>query len=178
MPKNLFKDFNFVSSKQWKQQIQFELKGADYNETLIWNSPESIQVKPFYHNDECNDTIPLNTKASEFKICQNIFVYNVEKSIQKAKESIERGADSIRFTIEDEKTDVIKLLESLTLNTTPIYFDLKFLSIDFVKKIEIIAKEKSATVFLNLDPIGQLAKDGNWYSSPEKNNFEKVISSY
>lgn len=174
MPKNLFKDFNFVSSKQWKQQIQFELKGADYNETLIWNSPESIQVKPFYHNDECNDTIPLNTKVSEFKICQNIFVYNIEKSIQKAKESIERGANSIRFTIEDEKTDVIKLLENLTLNTTPIYFDLKFLSIDFLKKIEIIAKEKSATVFLNLDPIGQLAKDGNWYSSPEKNNFETL----
>ncbi len=174
MPKNLFKDFNFVSSKQWKQQIQFELKGADYNETLIWNSPENIQVKPFYHNDECNDTITLNTKASEFKICQNIFVYDVEKSIQRAKESLERGAESILFTIEDEKTDVIKLLESLTLNTTPIYFDLKFLSIDFVKKIEITAKEKRATVFLNLDPIGQLAKDGNWYSTPEKNNFETL----
>jgi methylmalonyl-CoA mutase len=23
---------------------QFELKGADYNETLIWNSPEDIKV--------------------------------------------------------------------------------------------------------------------------------------
>ncbi|MBC7439943.1 MAG: hypothetical protein H7250_08175, partial [Flavobacterium sp.] len=38
-----------ISSKQWKQQIQFELKGADYNEVLIWNSPEDIKVKPFYH---------------------------------------------------------------------------------------------------------------------------------
>jgi hypothetical protein len=28
-------------------KIQFELKGADYNETLIWNSPEDIKVKPF-----------------------------------------------------------------------------------------------------------------------------------
>jgi methylmalonyl-CoA mutase len=27
-------------------KIQFELKGADYNETLIWNSPEDIKVKP------------------------------------------------------------------------------------------------------------------------------------
>ena len=31
---NLFSDFEAVSSKQWKQQIQYELKGADYNETL------------------------------------------------------------------------------------------------------------------------------------------------
>jgi methylmalonyl-CoA mutase len=33
-------------------KIQFELKGADYNETLIWNSPEDIKVKPFYHSDD------------------------------------------------------------------------------------------------------------------------------
>jgi methylmalonyl-CoA mutase len=33
--------------KQWKQKIQFELKGADYNETVVWNSPRDIQVKPF-----------------------------------------------------------------------------------------------------------------------------------
>jgi methylmalonyl-CoA mutase len=33
MAKNLFEEFDGVSSKQWKQQIQFELKGADYNDT-------------------------------------------------------------------------------------------------------------------------------------------------
>ena len=46
MAKNLFEEFDGVSSKQWKQQIQFELKGADYNDTVIWNSPEHIKVKP------------------------------------------------------------------------------------------------------------------------------------
>ena len=33
MSNDLFKEFEPVSSKQWKQQIQFDLKGADYNET-------------------------------------------------------------------------------------------------------------------------------------------------
>lgn len=47
MATTLFDDFNPISSKQWKQKIQFELDGADYNETVIWNSPEDIQVKPF-----------------------------------------------------------------------------------------------------------------------------------
>ena len=32
---NLFSEFESISAKQWKQQIQFELKGADYNETLV-----------------------------------------------------------------------------------------------------------------------------------------------
>jgi methylmalonyl-CoA mutase len=46
MATNLFDDFDPVSSNNGNKN-QFELKGADYNETLIWNSPEDIKVKPF-----------------------------------------------------------------------------------------------------------------------------------
>mgnify|MGYP006375508517 FL=1 len=63
MSNDLFKEFEPVSSKQWKQQIQFDLKGADYNDTLIWNSPEGIKVKPFYHQDENQQFLEANTKA-------------------------------------------------------------------------------------------------------------------
>ena len=172
--KNLFDDFNTISSKQWKQRIQFELNGADYNETLVWNSPEDIQVKPFYHKDEFAGVATIETKASEFKICQNIFVHDLEKSILRATDSINRGAESIRFTIEDENTDVAKLLENLPLEKGAIYFNLSFLSIDFVKKIEAMAKQKKTKIYCNLDPIGQLAKDGNWFTTKEKTNFETL----
>lgn len=174
MANNLFNEFEPVSTKQWKQQIQFELKGADYNETLIWNSPEDIKVKPFYHNDEFDGALPSNTQATKFRICQNIFVHDIEKSISRANESIARGAESIRFSIEDEKTDVVKLLNSIPLDKISIYFHLTFLSIDFVKKIEAVAKDKKATIYCNLDPIGQLAKDGNWFTTSEKDNFETL----
>ena len=170
----LFDDFNPVSSKKWKQKVQFELNGADYNETLIWNSPEDIKVKPFYHKDEFTKAYPVSTKASEFKICQNIFVFDIDKSIERALDSINRGAESLRFTIENDSIDIEKLLAKLPLEKITIYFNLTFLSIDFVKKIEIIAKEKNAVIFCNLDPIGQLAKDGNWFVTKEKNNFETL----
>lgn len=163
-----------ISSKQWKQRIQFELNGADYNETLVWNSPEDIQVKPFYHKDEFTGVAPINTKASEFRICQNIFVHDLEKSILRAKDSIDRGAESLRFTIEDENTDVAKLLETLPLEKLVLYFNLSFISIYFVKKLDTIAKEKKAKIFCNLDPIGQLAKDGNWFTTKEKTNFDTL----
>lgn len=171
---NLFNEFESVSSKQWKQQIQFELKGADYNDTLLWNSPEDIKVKPFYHNDEAGNTSAINPKAIAFKICQNIFVHDLDKSIARANESLNRGAESLRFTIEDEKTDVTRLLESIALENVSVYFDLTFLSIDFVKKIAAIAETKNAKIFINLDPIGQLAKEGNWFTTPEKDNFETL----
>lgn len=172
--KDLFNEFNPVSAKQWKQKIQFELKGADYNETLIWNSPEDIKVKPFYDKEDFSKSFPISTRASEFKICQNIFVFDVEKSIERALDSLNRGAESLRFTIENEAVDVFKLLEKLPLETTTIYFHLSFISIDFVKKIDTIAKQRNATIFCNLDPIGQLAKDGNWFTTAEKNNFETL----
>ena len=174
MATNLFDDFNPISSKQWKQKIQFELKGADYNETVVWNSPEDIQVKPFYHKDEFAKSFPIATKATKFSICQNIFVFDIEKSIERAQDSLSRGAESLRFTIENESIDVTNLLEKLPLEKVTVYFNLGFISIDFVKKINTFAKKKNTTIFCNLDPIGQLAKDGNWFTTSEKSNFDTL----
>ena len=174
MATTLFDDFNPISSKQWKQKIQFELDGADYNETVIWNSPEDIQVKPFYHRDEFFKTASVKTSASNFKICQNIFVYDIEKSIQRAINTIERGAESLRFTIENEKIDIQKLLENLPLENRTVYFNLKFISIDFVKLLDTISIQKKATFYCNLDPIGHFAREGNWFTTSDKNNFETI----
>ena len=41
----LFNEFSEVSAKQWKQKIQFELNGEDYNEKLVWESPEIIPLQ-------------------------------------------------------------------------------------------------------------------------------------
>ena len=64
MNKGLFNGFNPVSTKQWKQKIQFDLDGADFNSTLIWNSNEAIAVKPFYNADDLKalPKLPPNNK--------------------------------------------------------------------------------------------------------------------
>lgn len=173
MKTNLFSDFEPVSSKQWKQQIQFELKGADYNETLIWESPEGIKVKPFYHSDEEITTYTSHTKATEFNILQNIFVHDIQMSNRKAKDSLSRGAESIRFTIESDKIEVAKLMESLPLENVTYYFNLPFLSTEYVKVLNDFASTNKANFILQIDPIGQLAKDGNWFENLNP-DFEKL----
>ncbi|MGV3460540.1 MAG: methylmalonyl-CoA mutase subunit beta [Flavobacterium sp.] len=171
MSDNLFEGFEGVSSKQWKQQIQYELKGADYNETLIWESPEGIKVKPFYHTDEFKGgTATGNTGG--FTICQNIFVHDVEKSNGRAKSTLKRGAESLRFTLEKEDTDVKALLSGLSADVT-LYFNLHFFSIDFVKQLDAIAKERQGKIYVQLDPIGNLAKDGNWHNGLDR-DFEAL----
>lgn len=174
MANYLFEHFDSVSSKQWKQKIQFELNGADYNDTLIWNSPEDIKVKPFYDKEDLTGSFPASKKASSFKICQNIFVFDLEKSIERAINSLNRGAESIRFTIENESIDISSLLEKLPLEKITVYFNLSFISIPFLKKIDAVAIQKNTTFFCSLDPIGHLAKEGNWFKTKEKNNFETL----
>jgi len=174
--KLLFSDFETISSKQWKQQIQYELKGADYNETLVWESLEGIKVKPFYHNDEVeesNSNLSKNPSKEAFKILQNIFVHDVKKSNERALNTLNRGAESIRFTIENDIISIENLMQNLPLEKTTYYFYLPFLSIDFVSKLNDFAAKNQAKFIIQLDPIGQLCKDGNWFENLE-NDFDKL----
>ena len=173
MADKLFNEFEHISSKQWKQQIQYELKGADYNETLIWESLEGIKVKPFYHNDEFEKKYTSNSTSNNFQILQNIFVHDVLKSNKRALEVLNRGAESIRFTIENETISVEELMQNLPLEKVSYFFYLPFLSIDFVKKINDFATKNKANFIIQLDPIGQLCKDGNWFENLDK-DFEKL----
>jgi methylmalonyl-CoA mutase len=170
--KELFSEFNSVSSKQWKQQIQYELKGADYNETLVWESPEGIKVKPFYHHDEFETTNTTSAKNS-FSILQSIYVHDIKKSNERALNSLNRGAESISFTIENDTVSINDLMQNLPLEKVNYYFYLPFLSIDFVSKINEFASKNNANFKIQVDPIGQLCKDGNWFENLEQ-DFEKL----
>ena len=174
---NLFSDFEAVSSKQWKQQIQYELKGADYNETLVWESPEGIKVKPFYHNDDSEVSEEVNLNAivptKPFTIVQNIFVHDVKKSNIRALETLQRGAESVRFTLENDTVSIEELMQNLPLENVNYYLNLPFLSVEFSNKINDFASKNKANIFIQNDPIGQLAKDGNWFENLEK-DFEKL----
>ncbi len=170
---NLFSDFEAVSSKQWKQQIQYELKGADYNETLVWESPEGIKVKPFYHNDETAVNLDAIVPTKPFAIVQNIFVHDVKKSNARALETLQRGAESVRFTLENDAVSIEELMQNLPTENVNYYFNLPFLSVEFSNKINEFASKNKANIFVQNDPIGQLAKDGNWFENLEK-DFEKL----
>lgn len=159
----LFKDFEKITSKQWKNQIQFELKGADYNDTLVWESLEGIKVKPFYHNDEDAVTNAVTTTNTQFTIVQEIYVFDVEKSISKANEVLNRGAESIRFIIPTADIDAANIINSLQKSPKAVYLQLLFLDVDFISKINNEAAKQAFEVFVLVDPIHQLGFDGNFF---------------
>ncbi|UUV21580.1 methylmalonyl-CoA mutase subunit beta [Paenimyroides aestuarii] len=159
----LFNDFEKVSSKQWKNQIQYELKGADYNDTLVWESLEGIKVKPFYHNDEDAVTTAVATQNTNFSIVQEIYVFDTEKSIAKANEVLKRGAESIRFIIPSKEINVVNIINQLQQQPKAVYLQLLFLDADVVEQINNEAAKLQFEVFVLIDPIHQLTFDGNFY---------------
>lgn len=164
MSNSLFNEFEPVSAKQWKQKIQFDLKGADYNDTLVWMSNEGIPVKPFYHAEDIEATnLPQTIKSGEFKICETLVVKDEDTANKLALSAIANGAESIKFIMPSETISIENLLKNINRDEVSIYFELQFLSVTFVKKISIIPAK--AGIHINTDIIGNLAKTGNWYSN-------------
>ncbi|NMH88613.1 methylmalonyl-CoA mutase subunit beta [Flavivirga algicola] len=171
MSNRLFSEFDTVSAKQWKQKIQFDLKGADYNDTLVWKTNEDILVKPFYHADDLKDQPEAsNVEASTWKICQSIFVADAEKSNKKAFGAIERGAESIKFIISSETISINELIKNINPEITPLYFELQYLSETFIKQLATIPFNTG--IHIHTDIIGNLARSGNWYQNL-KDDFSK-----
>ncbi len=152
-------EFSEVSSAIWKQKIQVDLKGADYNETLLWKTNEGITVKPFYHQDENIQT--ANISNNTWKIAQYIKVNNVLKANQTAVDAVLKGAESLVFDINVE-VNFKQLLTNIDTQNIEIQFLLNHLQ---ESNINELLSLKLSKCYLNIDPIGNLAKTGNWHSN-------------
>ncbi len=156
----LFDEFSEVSAKQWKQKIQFDLKGADYNETLVWESNEGIKVTPLYHQDDFT-ALDIPEVEKQYAICQSIFISDEQTANFLAKDALKRGATAVQFEA-NASFDIAALMKGLVIpKETEIHFKLQFLSESFV--FDIIAQTEDHKVFLNIDLIGNLAKSGDWF---------------
>ena len=161
----LFDEFSQVSAKQWKQKIQFDLKGADYNETLVWESNEGVKVRPFYHQDELK-VLDIPKLEKDFSVCQTIFISDEKIANFLAKDALKRGATSIQFEA-SEPFDIAQLLNELVIPSEGgIHFKLQFLSESFIS--DVIVKTKKYKTFLTIDLIGNLARTGNWFIDKNK----------
>jgi len=171
----LFDEFEPVSASAWKQKIQVDLKGADYNETLLYKTDEGITVKPFYtKEDRTNSNIHFPKKG--FIICQTIFIDDEKIANSLALDALKRGANAIQFKA-TKKFDYQKVLKNIDIKLTTIYFQLSFLDDNF--QIALSTFYNSETIYFQTDIIGNLAENGNWFISLKEDyrKLENIVSS-
>ncbi|THD66593.1 methylmalonyl-CoA mutase [Robertkochia marina] len=168
MTDHLFDMFEGVSTKEWKQKIQFDLKGADYNKTLLTDTPEHITIKPFYHPDDLSETTAAPTASGSWSACERIYVANEEKAIQKARLALDKGAESLHLVLHNKTTDLHKVFSQTDAPGIPVYLEMHFLSTEKITELLKAAGSLQQPVHLLLDPIGDLNASGNWHYNRKK----------
>ncbi|GAB2774973.1 methylmalonyl-CoA mutase subunit beta [Salinimicrobium soli] len=168
MSKQLFDEFGEVSAKQWKQKIQYDLKGADYNQTLVWHSQDGIDVKPFYHPDESPTSLKVHPPSC-WNITEQIYVADVERANKKALEALQKGAEAIWFILPSEEVGLNSLFKDLDLKSVPVFLKVEFASEKFLGNLNSFLPVGSQ-VYLQFDIVGNLARTGNWYHNLQQDH--------
>lgn len=157
-----FNEFEEVSEKTWKQKIQVDLKGKDYNATMLTTTDEGVDIKPFYHQASNEDlNIP---NPEEWHITKHI----TDPEYKYWSNDIDAGIES--FWLELDQLDAVDIT---SLPNVPVI--LQFNSGD-------VSKLNPRHFIFAFDPIQHLAKTGNWVTNQNedfKNHqryFEKTNS--
>ena len=108
----LFSDFPPVSTQEWMDKITVDLKGADFEKKLVWKTNEGFKVKPFYRQEDLEGLKTTEGLPGQFPyirgnrkddntwfIRQNIRVESAEEANAKALDILNKGVDSLGFSI-------------------------------------------------------------------------------
>lgn len=129
----LFAEFSPVTTAEWEAKIVADLKGADYQKKLIWNSDEGIAVKPYYRSED-TEGLPLEDLHHLFRslkgnswdwmIREDIHEQTLSQANTLAKLAIAKGAAGIGLNAMKVSThkDLQQLLTGIDLTKTRINF--------------------------------------------------------
>ncbi len=113
----LFSDFTAPSAQQWREKIEADLKGADYQKKMVWRTNEGFSMEPFYRKEDVETLATVNALPGEYpyvrgnKAADNS--WHVRQDIKcgdcakeanaKALDVLNRGVDSLGFCVPGEK---------------------------------------------------------------------------
>ena len=89
----LFEEFSPVSKAEWKEKIQTDLQGADYNEKLIAKF-ERIEIDSICHHSNSPQNNPINS-TKDWDIYQLIDGTDAKKANQLALKALNNGATAL-----------------------------------------------------------------------------------
>ena len=169
---SLFSEFDPVSAKAWKQKIQFDLQGADYNDTLLFQTLEGITIKPFYTEEDLSKSSQEFTMPGNCLVSERITVSDAISGNRAINNALARGVQSVYLWIENETIAPIKLFENVVTEVS-YYVRCNFLSNSYLNKLQSYAVQNNLILYNLNDSIGKLVQSGNWFVN-QKKDFETL----
>ena len=62
----LFADFTAPTRQEWRDKIEVDLKGADYEKKMVWRTNEGFSMQPFYRKEDVDQLATVNALPGEF----------------------------------------------------------------------------------------------------------------
>ena len=123
--KNLFPEFEGSSKKQWKEKVNIDIKGADFNKRLVWKNINNIDIQPFYNHEDPITIIDNTGKNSSLLVnYRSIPVRSEKKGNELAIQAVKEGINGLIFNIK-EYVLIDQLLKNIDLNTISVGFILQ-----------------------------------------------------
>lgn len=167
----LFEDFKKISAEEWKAKIIKDLKGADFQEKLVWRTYEGIDIQPFYTAEDireqrCSDQIHSLQSSSNWHYREEIVVKDADTANKQAIEALSKGADAIAFdltTVSLAELSYPKLMAGINPNQAPVTFKTTEASL-LLQQIKQNNPSLSALKgSLDFDPLAQWMQTGASY---------------
>ena len=120
--KNNFSGFEPLSKEAWKSLALADLKGADFEEQLVWKTYEGFSVEPYYAKEDTEDK-PVNTlpRRHPWKTYQEIMVDDADQANKEAHIALSFDVGSIVFKV-NESISITKLLAGIDPQKTEVSF--------------------------------------------------------
>ena len=193
----LFDQFPPVSTREWMEKINTDLKGADFSGKLIWRPYEGFEVMPFYRRED-NEKLPFTgtlpgmfpylrgTKVQDnnWLVRQNIEVTDYDSANKKALSVLMKGVDSLGFIISDPESVSKSNFDILLRDIYIEMIEINFLSNGKAQEISEILKDIISERILQpelirgaieADPLGRLMVNGT-ICIPVNEGFDYLAS--
>ena len=176
----LFQDFSPISSQEWRDKIDIDLKGANFDRKLVWKTLEGFNVQPYYRLED-NQKNPLTdisanefpyirgqkTENNDWLIRQDFKLDNIDETNKMVLDALMRGVTSINLMIERNKlnsqNDFDRLMRGVELSAVELNFcsadsnaDLMSMLANYIEKNKI----ENARGSFNIDPLALLSIKG------------------
>jgi methylmalonyl-CoA mutase len=116
----LFPEFPPASTQQWNEQIKADLKGAS-PETLQWQTPEGISIKPFYTKADVLAENLFDAEGNDWEIRQDFDASDVQQANLSALNALNGGVEALGFKV-DADTDLSLLLKDILIEHISTHF--------------------------------------------------------
>ncbi|HUH74465.1 MAG TPA: methylmalonyl-CoA mutase family protein [Chitinophagales bacterium] len=148
--KEIFAKLDSISPEAWKEKIIQDLKGKDYDDTLVWTSPENIKVQPYY-TDQKAQSLNSYRDSAQWQITAPIHIS--KDANQQALKNLLGGASHIHFIGTGDTIDIEQVAKDIQLE----YASMSFQNIAWTDdQIPYLEKHKNNSIHLGINPLNEL----------------------